>query len=242
LGNIYRERSLFEVECVQQKIQCVPPNICKIKLIIILFLTINAKNGIVFFIFLPPKIEIYLVIKNQNSMLKQYETVFIMTPVLSDDQMKETVKKFENFLRDKGAEIIHQENWGLKRLEYQIQKKSTGFYHLFEFKAEPHVVAEFELQYRRDERVLRYLTVTLDKDAIAYAEKRRTHNFGQKKEPKSEIPFEVKREPKREIKYAPTEEQIVEPVVKPIVEQIMESVEESVIEKIFEQTIENKEE
>jgi small subunit ribosomal protein S6 len=106
-------------------------------------------------------------------MLKQYETVFIMTPVLSDEQMKETVKKFENILLEKGAEIIHQENWGLRRLEYAIQKKSTGFYHLFEFKAEPNVVAEFELQYRRDEKIMRYLTVTLDKHAIAYSEKRR---------------------------------------------------------------------
>lgn len=106
-------------------------------------------------------------------MLKHYETVFIMTPVLSDDQMKETVKKFENILTNNGAEIIHQENWGLRKLEYQIQKKSTGFYHLFEFKAEPTMVAELELQYRRDERVMRYLTVTLDKHAIAYSEKRR---------------------------------------------------------------------
>jgi small subunit ribosomal protein S6 len=191
-------------------------------------------------------------------MLKQYETVFIMTPVLSDDQMKETVKKFENFLRDKGAEIIHQENWGLKRLEYQIQKKSTGFYQLFEFKAEPHLVAEFELQFRRDERVMRYLTVTLDKDAIAYAEKRRTHNFGQKKEPKPEIPYEAKRETKRIIKYEPIEEKIediteeqaneliVETTVEPIVDQAEElidvKVEEPLVEQIFEQTIENKEE
>jgi len=163
-------------------------------------------------------------------MLKHYETVFIMTPVLSDEQMKETVKKFENFLREKGAEIIHQENWGLKRLEYQIQKKSTGFYHLFEFKAEPHVVAEFELQYRRDERILRYLTVTLDKDAIAYAEKRRTHNFGQKKEPKQEVLYEVKHEPRPEIKFAPVEEPVFDPI-----DDIVE-------EQIIEQTLENKEE
>ena len=106
-------------------------------------------------------------------MLKQYETVFIMTPVLSDEQMKETVKKFENFLQEKGVEIIHQENWGLRRLEYPIQKKSTGFYHLFEFKADPQIVADFEVQYRRDERIMRFLTVSLDKHAIAYSEKRR---------------------------------------------------------------------
>lgn len=134
-------------------------------------------------------------------MLNHYETVFILTPVLSEDQMKETVKKFENILCDKGAEIIHQENWGLKKLEYQIQKKSTGFYQLFEFKAEPHIVAELELQYRRDERIMRYLTITLDKDAIIYAERRRTLGFGQKKETKSETSYEIKHEQKHEIKY-----------------------------------------
>lgn len=108
-------------------------------------------------------------------MANQYETVFIMTPVLSDDQMKETVQKFEKILTDKGAEIVHQENWGLRKLEYPIQKKSSGFYHLFEFKADSTVVAELELQYRRDERIMRFLTVSMDKYAIAYAEKRRAN-------------------------------------------------------------------
>ena len=115
-------------------------------------------------------------------MLNQYETVFILTPVLSDDQMKETVKKFENILTSNGAELVHEEDWGLRKFEYPIQKKSSGFYHLFEFKAEGAVVKELELQYRRDERVLRYLTVALDKHAIAYSEKRRNL----KKEPKAE--------------------------------------------------------
>ncbi|MBQ4355602.1 MAG: 30S ribosomal protein S6 [Bacteroidales bacterium] len=105
--------------------------------------------------------------------MNHYETVFIMTPVLSDEQMKETVKKFEKILLDKGAEIVHQENWGLRKLEYPIAKKTSGFYHLFEFVAEGSVVKEFELQYRRDEKVMRYLTVAMDKHAIAYAEKRR---------------------------------------------------------------------
>lgn len=108
-------------------------------------------------------------------MANQYETVFIMTPVLSDDQMKETVQKFEKILADKGAEIVHQENWGLRKLEYPIQKKSSGFYHLIEFKADSTVVAELELQYRRDERIMRFLTVSMDKYAIAYAEKRRAN-------------------------------------------------------------------
>ncbi|MDR1792948.1 MAG: 30S ribosomal protein S6 [Bacteroidales bacterium] len=106
-------------------------------------------------------------------MVNQYEAVFIMTPVLSDEQMKETVGKFEQLLRDSGCEIVHQENWGMRTLAYPIKKKSSGFYHLFEFKAEGSFVREFELQLKRDERIIRYLTVHLDKYAIEYNQKRR---------------------------------------------------------------------
>jgi len=107
-------------------------------------------------------------------MLKQYETVFIMTPVLSDEQMKETVSKIQGFLKEKGAEIVFEDHWGLRKLAYPIQKKSTGFYHLIEFKAEPSLIAEFELTLKREERVIRFLTVALDKFAIAYNEKKRS--------------------------------------------------------------------
>ena len=105
--------------------------------------------------------------------MNQYETVFILTPVLSDDQMKETVAKFKKLLTDNGAEILNEEAWGLKKMAYAIQKKSTGFYCLLEFKAEPSVIDRLETGYRRDERVIRYMTVKLDKHAVAYAEKRR---------------------------------------------------------------------
>ena len=113
-------------------------------------------------------------------MMNQYETVFIMTPVLSDQQMKETVEKFKGVLTANGAEIVNDVNWGLKKMAYAIQKKSTGFYQLLEFKAEPEAVAKLETAYRRDERVIRFITVKLDKYAIKYAEKRR--NLKNKKE------------------------------------------------------------
>jgi small subunit ribosomal protein S6 len=106
-------------------------------------------------------------------MLKQYETVFIMTPVLSDEQMKETVEKYQKYLVSKNAEIVYENNWGLRKLAYPIQKKSTGFYHLIEFKAEPQVIREFEVAFKRDERILRFLTVVLDKHSLAYNEKKR---------------------------------------------------------------------
>ena len=106
-------------------------------------------------------------------MMNNYEAVFIMTPVLSDEQMKETVNKFEQIMLSNGCEIIHQENWGMRKLAYPILKKSSGFYHLFEFKAEGSFIREFEIQLKRDERVIRYLTVSLDKDAVEYSKKRR---------------------------------------------------------------------
>jgi len=106
-------------------------------------------------------------------MLNQYETVFILTPVLSDEQMKEAVKKYQDYLRDKGAEIVHEEAWGMRKLAYPIQKKTTGFYHLYEYRAEGDFLANFELALKRDERVLRFLTVKLDKHALAYNEKKR---------------------------------------------------------------------
>ncbi len=90
--------------------------------------------------------------------MNQYETVFILTPVLSDVQMKEAVEKFKGILQAEGAEIINEENWGLKKLAYPIQKKSTGFYQLIEFNAEPTVIDKLELNFRRDERVIRFLT------------------------------------------------------------------------------------
>ncbi|MBD5306767.1 MAG: 30S ribosomal protein S6 [Bacteroides sp.] len=103
-----------------------------------------------------------------------YETVFILTPVLSDEQMKEAVEKFKGILTDNGAEIVNQEEWGLKKLAYPIQKKSTGFYCLLEFKGEPTLVKKLDIAFRRDERVIRFLTFRLDKYAQEYAEKRRT--------------------------------------------------------------------
>lgn len=105
--------------------------------------------------------------------MNRYETAFIMTPVLSDEQMKATVADYKKFLSDKGASIIAEDNWGLKKLAYPIKKKSTGFYYLIEFEAPGAIIGELELAYKRDERLLRFLTVSLDKHAVAFNEKMR---------------------------------------------------------------------
>ena len=88
--------------------------------------------------------------------MKQYETVFIATPVLSEAQMKEAVAKYT-------------------QLAYPIKKRTSGFYYLIEFKADPQLIASLETQYRRDERIIRFLTFAMDKHAVAYAEKRRAN-------------------------------------------------------------------
>ena len=96
-----------------------------------------------------------------------------MNPVLSDDQVRETVKKFIDYLKGKKAKLSHKENWGLKKLKYVIQKKKTGFYYLIEFQAEGSVINNFEIEFQRDEKVIRWQTIRLDKFAMEYAERRR---------------------------------------------------------------------
>ena len=124
-------------------------------------------------IFTKAELIFYTLNSFTKPMMNHYETVFILTPVLSDEQTKETVAKFTQVLKDNGAEILNEEAWGLKKMAYAIDKKSTGFYNLVEFKAEPEVIATLETAYRREEKVIRFMTVKLDKYASAYAEKRR---------------------------------------------------------------------
>ena len=112
--------------------------------------------------------------------LKNYETVFILTPVLSEVQMKDAVDKFEKVLKDQKVEIINVEQWGLRKLAYPIQHKSTGFYSMFEFKATPEIIEKLETEFRRDEKVMRFLTVALDKHAVEYNNKRRKGEFNKK--------------------------------------------------------------
>ncbi len=114
----------------------------------------------------------------------RYETVFIITPVLSDEQTKDVIKKFKDLLKDKGANITHEENWGMRKLAYPIQKKSAGFYYLMEFDSDPSVILPFETEFRRDERVIRFLTTRMDKFHVEYAESRRDRESERREKPK----------------------------------------------------------
>jgi small subunit ribosomal protein S6 len=105
--------------------------------------------------------------------MNSYETVFILTPVLSDDQTKEAVQKFEAEISSLGGKVKHTESWGLRKLAYPIQKKSTGFYFLVEFQGQGNLVSDLEVMFKRDERILRFLTVKMERDHLEYSAKRR---------------------------------------------------------------------
>lgn len=113
--------------------------------------------------------------------MNNYETVFILNPVLSEDQMKDAVDKFVNVLKKANADVQNTELWGLRKLAYPIQHKSTGFYNLIEFSAPAEAINALETEFRRDESVMRFLTTVLDKHAVSYNERRRKGEFNKNK-------------------------------------------------------------
>ena len=124
--------------------------------------------------------------KSKEVVLHNYESVIIFTPVLSDEQLKEVVSKYRNMITENEGELVHEENWGLTKLAYPIDKKTTGFYHIYEYKAAGDFVSKFELAFRRDERIMRFLTTALDKDALIYNQRKRNGEFNQPKKEKLE--------------------------------------------------------
>ncbi len=113
--------------------------------------------------------------------MNQYETTFIVTPVLTEEGVKETVKQYTAFLKSNGAEIVEEDHWGLKKLAYPIQKKTTGIYHHVEFKADTQLIEKLELSLKRDENIMRFLTVRCDKYAIKYNDDKRAGLVGRNK-------------------------------------------------------------
>ena len=123
---------------------------------------------------------------NDQVVLNDYESVIIFTPVLSEEQLKDAVAKYRTFITDNGGEMVHEENWGLTKLAYAIEKKTTGFYFIYEYKAPAEFVAKFELAFRRDERIMRFITTSLDKHAQLYNKRKRNGEFNQNKKEKQQ--------------------------------------------------------
>jgi len=112
----------------------------------------------------------------ENS-LQGYELMLIFTPVLSDEDYKNAQKKYSDFIKDNGGQIVHQDAWGLRSLAYPIQKRTTGMYYVLEYQAPTDLNAKLEIQMNRDETIIRHMVTRLDKFAVAYNVRKRNKNL-----------------------------------------------------------------
>jgi small subunit ribosomal protein S6 len=138
--------------------------------------------------------------------MRQYEVTFIVDPVLSGDEIKSTAKTYEDMLKTEGANIVNIDDMGLRQLAYPINKRSSGVYYATEFQVENgSMITKLELALRRDERIMRFLTVKLDKYGVKYNEDKRNGLIGkvQKPEKKGSKKDSRKSEPKKVVKPAP---------------------------------------
>ena len=143
--------------------------------------------------------------------MKNYEVTFIVDSVLSGDQIKATAQAYVEFLKERGCQIVHIDEMGLRQLAYPIKKRTTGVYYCIEFEAPTGaLIADLELQMRRDERLLRFLSVKLDKYGVKYNKDKREGRIGKKKKKEEaaaeKAPAEKKEAPKAEVKEAPKAE------------------------------------
>lgn len=106
-------------------------------------------------------------------MLKNYEIVMIITPLLYEEKVKKLIIEYKNFLKEKKGILLYTEYWGLKKFAYSIQKKKSGFFYLFEYKLNPIFISDLELKIRKYERILRFLNIKLDKNAMRFYKKKR---------------------------------------------------------------------
>ncbi|GAB4411697.1 MAG: 30S ribosomal protein S6 [Bacteroidia bacterium] len=117
-----------------------------------------------------------------KSFQNEYETTFILNPELPEGEHKKAVDKFVNLIRDNGGEVHNIEHWGMRKLAYPIARKTNGYYVFIEFRGNAEFIAKLDQSYRYDDQVIRFLTVKLDKHALAFNRKRREQEFGLRKE------------------------------------------------------------
>ena len=139
--------------------------------------------------------------------MKNYEVTFIVDSVLSGDQIKATAQAYVEFLKERGCQIVHIDEMGLRQLAYPIKKRTTGVYYCIEFEAPTgELIADLELQMRRDERLLRFLSVKLDKYGVKYNKDKREGRIGKKKKKDEAAAEKAPAEKKEAPKAAPKAE------------------------------------
>ena len=94
--------------------------------------------------------------------MRRYETIFIASPTLTDEQADELVKLYEGIIAEQGGELLKTDKWGRKKLAYEVQKFSEGYFTLFELNAGPTLIAELERRFRNNDAVIKYMSVRMD--------------------------------------------------------------------------------
>ncbi len=119
--------------------------------------------------------------------MRQYEVTFVVDPLLSESEIQATCDNYVDHLKNNKCEVVHIDKMGLKQLAYPIKKRTSGVYFCIEFKTETgEVISPIELALKRDERVMRFLTVFLDKYGIKYNEDKRNGLIGKSTDKKEE--------------------------------------------------------
>lgn len=111
--------------------------------------------------------------------MRHYEVTFIVDPVLSSDEVNATVQKYATQLTEAGYTIVATDEMGLRELAYPMKKRHSGFYFTIEFAgADGNIISRLELNMQRDEKILRFLTVALDKYGVQYNQDKRDGKVG----------------------------------------------------------------
>ena len=125
--------------------------------------------------------------------MRQYEVTFIVDPVLANDAIESAARNYVEHLKNTDCEIVHVDAMGLRQLAYPINKRTSGVYYCIEFKAADHEIIErLELALRRDERIIRFLTVKLDKYGVKYNDDKRNGRIGRRKEAEAALVQDMK--------------------------------------------------
>jgi small subunit ribosomal protein S6 len=101
-----------------------------------------------------------------------YESVVIFNAALEEEQIQAAISRTQEAIQTNGGTITETENWGRKRLAYPIQKSKSGYYYVLRYSTVPESISKIERFFFLEEAIIRYLTVKLDKKALAYYEKK----------------------------------------------------------------------
>ena len=91
--------------------------------------------------------------------MRKYETVFVLSPEISEDQVNSTVDKVKSIIEKSNGKIENVDFWGKKKLAYEINKNKEGYYIVYDFEAKPSLIAELERNYRITDEVMKFIVV-----------------------------------------------------------------------------------